>query len=52
MRYLLVFIGAAVVAYLLAKGIRAVMAERQPKENVNEHADEQPDAKRPPYRIR
>jgi len=56
MRYLLIFIGAAVVAYLLALGIRAFMAGRQAKEHANEqpseHASEQPGARRPPYRIK
>lgn len=31
MRYLLVFVGAAVVAYLITKGVSAVLADRQPK---------------------
>lgn len=29
MRYVLIFIGAAVVAYLLAMGIRAFLSERR-----------------------
>jgi|GEM_PF-434118 len=50
MRYLLIFIGAAVVAYLLAKGIRAFMAERRAPQPSQDET--QPAAKRPPYRIR
>jgi len=40
MRYILIFIGAAVLAWLLMLGIRAFMSERphskQPPENTDE----------------
>jgi len=40
MRYLLIFVGAAVVAYFLAIGIRAFISQRnagsQPKDRSNE----------------
>jgi len=56
MRYLLIFIGAAVVAYLLAMGIRAFMAGRQTKDDANAAAalgDPQPsEPKRAAYRIK
>jgi len=42
MRYILIFIGAAVVAYLLAMGMRAFMSERsaqhQRKDGLNANA--------------
>jgi len=35
MRYLLIFVGAAVLAYLLARGIRAVVSERPTRRVLN-----------------
>lgn len=36
MRFMLIFIGAAVVAYLLTKGAAAFLAERKPKKEDGE----------------
>jgi len=41
MRYVLIFVGASVVAWLLAKGIRAFMSERHNTRQHEHHFPEQ-----------
>jgi len=41
MRYVLIFVGASVVAWLLAKGIRAFISERNKTLQNEQHSPEQ-----------
>jgi len=51
MRYLLIFIGAAVVAWLLALGIRAFVSERRGEPQASDDVPSS-EPKRPAYRIK